>query len=698
MPTPAEAGVVATSGFVTATSDDGDIPGRGRSAQWMAAEISAQGDGSYLDISAYSSTVAVFHFSAPTGQILGVGTYAAISQPDADHAGITLHYQGETCPQDNGSFTIRDVGYDVDTGEVDRLDMTWLHHCGSADAATYGQIVINEPQADPSVLVMPSAPVTFPPVYPGLHTAVARVRVVNTGTTALHPAFTLAGADAGLFEIRSDLCTGTTLGIGLACTLGVRFDAPSSLDHDALATLVEQDDSSAGTHTLDFAGSVITAHTSWDLAGDPDDRVVGPIAYQFAPGPTATMSASGDATHVDLGVTSTTLGRVAAKFGAPEGGVLAPGTYAVNPADSASATFSFAGGYRCPSGSPPAGSFTLHEYTLNPTTGYPAAISVTFQMACSDGRAGAGYGTIVYHGTDPAQPRSGPGSASDTTPPTAVGGFHVSATPRGGTLTWKNPRVADLGNVVVRRAAGLTPPATPSSGTAVYTGAGTASHVRHLTPGVSYAFSIWAIDTRGNISPPRHVVLHGTFLTIAAPRPAPYGLSFVIAVGVADVDTGAPLRYVQVRFLKRRTPTSPWTVFTAADTNGKGIATKSFVIRRQLALRVLFVGRGPHSRISRSRTITVGPGLTGGYYAPVPVGGTEVVHGTIRPNLAGHRIYLLKIARIQLRDETLAVLTSDSRFRWAFTISHNGKVRFRIYLPKRPGLVALDSRFTVVVG
>jgi hypothetical protein len=281
----------------------------------------------------------------------------------------------------------------------------------------------------------------------------------------------------------------------------------------------------------------------------------------------------------------------------------------------------------------------------------------------------------------------------------------VQATATGGKFSWSNPNVADLAKIVIRRATGLTPPATPSAGTAAYSGTVTdpgtemSATVRGLSPGRNYAFSVWAVDRRGNVSAARHVVLHGTYIAFAVPRPAPYGVSFLVAAGVADVTTGAPLKGVGVNFYKRSLSSSRWTFVGATGTDSKGVAGISLTTRKRIEMKAVFAGWGNHlGRASAVRTLILSPGVSGSYYGNVPVGETEVVHGTVHPNLAGHRIYLQRYSGGHWSPYLSAVLSSKSTFSWSFTMTRKGTVKFRLYMPKTAGLEPLDNRLTVVVG
>ncbi len=113
-------------------------------------------------------------------------------------------------------------------------------------------------------------------------------------------------------------------------------------------------------------------------------------------------------------------------------------------------------------------------------------------------------------------------SVPDTTPPGPVTGLSVTGTTTTSvSLSWTNPVDADFAGVVVRRAAGATPPASPTSGTAVGTIAkpGASLTDSGLTPGTQYAYALFAADAVPNYAAGATT----TATTLAAPDTTPPG-------------------------------------------------------------------------------------------------------------------------------------------------------------------------------
>jgi hypothetical protein len=81
------------------------------------------------------------------------------------------------------------------------------------------------------------------------------------------------------------------------------------------------------------------------------------------------------------------------------------------------------------------------------------------------------------------------------------------------------PPVGDLDQIIIRSAVGSTPPATPTSGTAFYSGIDSGVTVGGLTPGTTYSFSLWERDRGGQLSPVRTATLVGSTVTLTGAPP-----------------------------------------------------------------------------------------------------------------------------------------------------------------------------------
>ncbi len=169
--------------------------------------------------------------------------------------------------------------------------------------------------------------------------------------------------------------------------------------------------------------------------------------------------------------------------------------------------------------------------------------------------------------------------APDTTPPAPVTG--LSATPADGQvkLTWTNPVDADFAGVVVRRASGTVPPATPVDGTAAYSGTGTTVTVTGLTNGTNHSFAVFARDevpnysaaTTATASPvpavPAALTLARSASTVG------YSAPLTLTGTLTRSDTGAGLAGERVEVWARRFGTTAWMRLATVGTGSGGSVT-----------------------------------------------------------------------------------------------------------------------------
>ena len=118
-----------------------------------------------------------------------------------------------------------------------------------------------------------------------------------------------------------------------------------------------------------------------------------------------------------------------------------------------------------------------------------------------------------------------PPSAPDTTPPAAVTELTVTGvTASSVALMWRNPSDSDLALIIVRRATGTTPPASPTDGDAVALDPETANSVNDagLTPATDYAYAVFTRDATGNTSLGVYILARtADRLILPAPAPKP---------------------------------------------------------------------------------------------------------------------------------------------------------------------------------
>ena len=161
-----------------------------------------------------------------------------------------------------------------------------------------------------------------------------------------------------------------------------------------------------------------------------------------------------------------------------------------------------------PPSSPTSGTLVVQKSgTSHTDTGLSASTQYSYAVFAYDEVPNYASGTTTSGTTDPEPP--------DTTPPGAVTGLSVTATTTTSiTLSWTNPGDGDLAGVMIRRAAGSTPPSSPTSGTLVVQKTGTSHTDTGLSPSTQYAYAVFAYDEVPNYAARR-------LRPPAPPRPSP---------------------------------------------------------------------------------------------------------------------------------------------------------------------------------
>jgi hypothetical protein len=362
----------------------------------------------------------------------------------------------------------------------------------------------------------------------------------------------------------------------------------------------------------------------------------------------------------------------------PAGESLAVGDYpsSTTAGSTSGPGLSFGAPYPCGSET---GSFRIDEISFDPDGGQLTALAVSFVAHCGTDVAAA-YGSIAWQATNPAPERSGPGSPTDNVAPgapTTPQGKNVLASVR---LSWGNPADADFDRTIVRQAVGVTAPARLVSGTSVYVGRGNTVTITGLKPGLSYSYTLWSVDSQGNLSKPAHVFMHGTVTLLSVPV-APYGANALAAGAVVDVVTGRLVPGVMVQFSARAPGSSTWCCARSEIASGAA-AYRAFVLKSPIYVRDSFSGGfGLMYSVGPTALMRVAPNVNAFYTGDIKRGGTERITGTISPNLAGQRIYLQRHWAGAWHPFKSMLLTSRSTFGFAFSLTTTGVYTFRLYMP-----------------
>ncbi|SDY15046.1 type VII secretion-associated serine protease mycosin [Micromonospora pattaloongensis] len=149
--------------------------------------------------------------------------------------------------------------------------------------------------------------------------------------------------------------------------------------------------------------------------------------------------------------------------------------------------------------------------------------------------------------------------------PRATGGVGTA------TLSWTTPAISDLDQVIVRMAVGLTPPSSPTSGTAVYAGTGSSVTVSGLNARNAYAFGVWVRDRSGNLSAAASARLIGSKVLInGGATTITRGQAAVVTAKVVRGDKLVAITNVPVQLYVRTKGSTTWTLVTTVTTNRYG--------------------------------------------------------------------------------------------------------------------------------
>lgn len=178
----------------------------------------------------------------------------------------------------------------------------------------------------------------------------------------------------------------------------------------------------------------------------------------------------------------------------------------------------------------------------------------------------------------------------DVTPPGAVTGLTGVGYDGSALVEWTNPTDPDLDHTLVRLAFGLTPPASVTDGELVDDDAGDYVFPT-VDPGQSYAFSIWAVDTSGNVGPRSVVVMRGTDLAFGLTQPAiTAGQKPTLVARLTLSDSPTQLADRTVYVYARENGTKPWYFVQVLTTNAQGLATLPLQPAVSLQFQARFLG------------------------------------------------------------------------------------------------------------
>ena len=160
--------------IVSSFSEKGDFINRGVSSVYRSNWATVTATTTGIDL-VYRNPAnrgsASYVFAPVAGQQLAVGDYQNVQRAEsrlAGFAGVDVTGAGEPtgCSRVTGSFHVWDLVADP-SGNVTRLDLTWVEHCGAGRPSNFGEVLINDaPQL--GNLYASARRITFPDQTPQL--------------------------------------------------------------------------------------------------------------------------------------------------------------------------------------------------------------------------------------------------------------------------------------------------------------------------------------------------------------------------------------------------------------------------------------------------------------------------------------------------------------------------------------------------
>ncbi|HEY0616418.1 MAG TPA: DUF1906 domain-containing protein, partial [Kribbella sp.] len=269
-----------------------------------------------------------------------------------------------------------------------------------------------------------------------------------------------------------------------------------------------------------------------------------------------------------------------------------------------------------------------------------------------------------------------------TAPPAALTSFTATGAAGSAALRWTVPSGTTLGQVVVRRNTGATPPALPNNGTAVYAGTASTTTATGLANATSYAFRAWVKDSSGKVGPPTDLRLTGTGSTVAASASAiAYQGSVTLYSRVTRVDTNAGVVGVPMSLYSRPKNGTTWT--EVARTTSSGSGSVASVQKPTVSTVYVWGYNGSTDGLLGSRsaysTVEVRPMITANLtVASINLGASTAFYGYLRPQHPGTTVYLQRQSGASWPTVTTTKLNSTGNYAFSIKPTARGTFNYRV--------------------
>jgi hypothetical protein len=269
-----------------------------------------------------------------------------------------------------------------------------------------------------------------------------------------------------------------------------------------------------------------------------------------------------------------------------------------------------------------------------------------------------------------------------TAPPAALTSFTATGAAGSAALRWTVPSGTTVGQVVVRRNTGTTPPALPNNGTAVYAGTASTTTATGLANATSYAFRAWVKDSSGKVGPPTDLRLTGTGSTVAASASAiAYQGSVTLYSRVTRVDTNAGVVGVPMSLYSRPKNGTTWT--EVARTTSSGSGSVASVQKPTVSTVYVWGYNGSTDGLLGSRsaysTVEVRPTITANLtVASINLGASTAFYGYLRPQHPGTTVYLQRQSGASWPTVGTTKLNSTGNYAFSIKPTARGTFNYRV--------------------
>ncbi|RZU13870.1 type VII secretion-associated serine protease mycosin [Kribbella rubisoli] len=250
-------------------------------------------------------------------------------------------------------------------------------------------------------------------------------------------------------------------------------------------------------------------------------------------------------------------------------------------------------------------------------------------------------------------------------------------------LSWTIPPTTDLDQVIIRRNVGSKAP-TPTTGTLVYAGTGSAVKDTGLAQGTTYTYAAWIKDRAGHYSAKTAVkqllgMKSGISVTSTLIN---YGGSITLKGSTLRIDN---LAYagLPVNVYVRPKNASKFTLLAALKTSSTGTLSMTHKPLVSSVYMLTFPGNGIlMGTRTADVTVQVRPTISATVSpASIRLGGTTAFSGYVAPAHYGQTVYLQQYGSKVWKSIASVKLSTSGKYAFGIKPAVRGQIAYRVYFP-----------------